>query len=57
MCFTGPLVAVGFALLFAGLYRVASAPRPLGEREDWALAGLGAAIIGAGLELWRRGVI
>ena len=57
MSVAGPLVALGFAFFFAGVYRAAIAPGLSGDYEGWALAVLGAAMSGAGLELWSRGLI
>ena len=56
MSVAGPLLAVGFAFLFAGLYRAATAPRMFADHDGWGLVCLGAAIAGAGVELWSRGV-
>ena len=56
MSVAGPLVAIGFAFLFAGLYRAATAPRLFGDHDCWGLVALGAAMAGAGFELWFHGV-
>jgi predicted cobalt transporter CbtA len=56
MSVAGPLVAIGLALLFAGLYRAATARRLFGEWEHWGLVCLGAAMLAAGLELLSHGV-
>ncbi len=56
MSVAGPLVAIGLALLFAGLYRAATAPSLFGECEHWGLVALGATMSGVGFELWSHGV-
>jgi hypothetical protein len=56
MSVAGPLIAVGFAFLFAGLYRAATAPRIFADHDGWGLVALGAAVAGAGFELWSHGV-
>jgi hypothetical protein len=56
MSVAGPLIAVGLAFLFAGLYRAATAPRILADHDGWGLVCLGAAMAGAGFELWSHGV-
>jgi hypothetical protein len=56
MSVAGPLVAVGLAFLFAGLYRAATAPRMFGNHDGWGLVALGAAMALAGFELLSNGV-
>jgi hypothetical protein len=56
MSVAGPLVAIGLAFLFAGLYRAATAPRLFGGHDGWGLAALGSTMAGAGFELWSHGV-
>jgi predicted phage tail protein len=52
----GPLIAVGLALVFSGLYRAATGAQLLATRQDWALAGLGAAMVIAGVALAAKGL-
>jgi hypothetical protein len=49
----GPLLAVGLALSFAGLFRVVTGPRPL---DGLGLLALGATVICAGCALISKGI-
>jgi hypothetical protein len=53
MSIAGPLLAVGLAFFFAGIYRAGTGPRLF---DGWALMALGAAATGAAYQLLSKGV-
>jgi hypothetical protein len=53
MSIAGPLVAVGLAFFFAGIYRALTSPRLF---DGCALMALGAAAMGAAYQLLSKGV-
>jgi hypothetical protein len=53
MSIAGPLLALGLAFFFAGIYRALTGPRLF---DGLALVALGAAVIGAAYELLSKGV-
>jgi hypothetical protein len=52
----GPLIAVGFALFFSGLYRAVTGARLFETREDWVCAALGAVMVAVGAALMAKGL-
>ena len=53
---SGPLVFLGLALFFAGVYRAATSRALHQHRATYALIGLGAGMIGAGLAMLAKGI-
>jgi hypothetical protein len=56
MSFSGPLFAIGLALVFGSLYRALTGERLFETREDWTRVTLGVAMMAGALALWSRGV-
>jgi hypothetical protein len=52
MSVAGPLLAVGLAFFFAGVYRALASRRPF---DGWALIALGVAATGAAYQLLSQG--
>ncbi len=56
MSAAGPLMALGLAMFFGGLWRAETGARLFETRGDWACAALGAATIAAALAMMHRGI-